>query len=364
MDNNTDALILNTVYYTTGNVIDDVFRAPHIESGTDSPDSVFYSYMNPQPEDGADYAPADYGRYWHGYRIVIAPLLTVFSLSGIRALNMAAQTALVFFVLLALYRRGRREMMVPFALMWFSLGPLTLFFSLQYSSTFYVTMALCLTIALMYGKRSFSWLCFAFEAAGVLEAYFDFLTYPAVCFAVPAILFFALDAKNAAGFKERVRQLFFMGLAWGVGYIGMWAGKWVLSTLLTSENALLSATQSIRTRTSSGQDEYSFTYAGTLMKNIVYFANKALAAVTAAAAAAAVVMRMMTRRTGARCNMPAVGIVALCALTPFVWYILTVNHSYIHAWFTFRELSICLYGVMTVLYMLLFPPYEACVNKR
>lgn len=60
-----------------------------------------------------EYQEAHYGRYWHGYQVVLAPLLTVFDLSQIRWLNAALQIALAAAVLLTLYARGRKDMLLP-----------------------------------------------------------------------------------------------------------------------------------------------------------------------------------------------------------------------------------------------------------
>ncbi len=51
--------------------------------------------------------------------------------------------------------------------------------------------------------------------------------------------------------------------------------------------------------------------------------------------------------------LPVMGIVAVCALMPFGWYLALGNHSYLHSWFTFRELSIFFYGGFTISYLYL-----------
>ena len=46
-------------------------------------------------------------------------------------------------------------------------------------------------------------------------------------------------------------------------------------------------------------------------------------------------------------NLKSVNIsVLLCAILPFLWYMVVSNHSYIHYWFTYRILAISIYAIL------------------
>lgn len=356
LDNFTDALMLNETYYKGGSFAEDMLSSVHIckDGAADNTVEAFYDYMT-----GAEgeYYEESYGRYWHGYQVVLAPLLTVFNISSIRFLNMAVQLVLVAAVLLALYARGRRDMLIPYGLMWLSLIPVTLFYSLQFSSTFYVMVLLSLLIAVKSERLSFAKLCFSFEIAGILEAYFDFLTYPLVAFGVPVILWFALDAEKRQPLRRRIGQLVKLGVSWVCGYLGMWSSKWIIAALFAKDNTLATAIGSVKFRSSMQIGDTAISYLDVLKANVVHYMFRGFAVLFAAGILLWLVQWIRQRKRGAAPDLhgilPVMGIVAVCALMPFGWYFAVGNHSYLHSWFTFRELSIFFYGGFTIPYLYL-----------
>lgn len=66
---------------------------------------------------------------------------------------------------------------------------------------------------------------------GISTAYFDFLTYPLVTFGIPMIFCILINEKNTC---ENWKEMPIMGIHWGIGYLGMWAEKWLIGTVITS----------------------------------------------------------------------------------------------------------------------------------
>ncbi len=356
LDNFTDALMLNITYYKGGSFAEDMLSSAYIQNDENDPLESLYGYVT-----GAEgeYQEAYYGRYWHGYQAVLAPLLTVFDLLQIRYLNMALQIALAAAVLLTLHACGRKDMLLPYAILWISLMPAALFYSLQFSSTFYIMAVLSLVIASRSGKFDFAKLCFAFEIAGILEAYFDLLTYPLVTFGVPAILWFALDAERKQSLLRRIRQLVLLGVSWGLGYLGMWSSKWVIAALFAGDNTLETAYQAIKFRSAMQlTGDVKITYLDVIKANVFFYVSRGFVAVFAAGVLLWLIKWFRQRKNKPdpelRSVLPAMAAIAVCALTPFAWYLVTANHSYLHSWFTFRELGIFLYGGFTIPYLYLY----------
>lgn len=93
-----------------------------------------------------DYEVRNYGRYWHGYQIILCPLLCFLTYAEIRQINMFLQIAAVFvFVFLAATSR-KRMLCLPFFVMYIFLSPVSLFSSLQYSPCFYIMMLALLVL--------------------------------------------------------------------------------------------------------------------------------------------------------------------------------------------------------------------------
>lgn len=57
-------------------------------------------------------------------------------------------------------------------------------------------------------------------------------------------------------------------IAWGIGYVGMWMGKWVIASLFTDENIIYDAVKQIKFRSGNTYKEETYTYIGTIKNNI------------------------------------------------------------------------------------------------
>lgn len=355
LDNFTDAIMLNMIFYKDGTFADNMLLNQYVSGTNPSPVEILFEYMA-YGLDSTQYITS-YARYWHGYQAILTPLLVLFNVNEIRAINTLAQLMVVIGVVAFLSKRKRADMIIPFAMMYFSLAPVSLFNSFQFSSTFYVMSLLSLVVASKYEKWSFAKLCFAFEVAGIAEAYFDFLTYPAASLGVPMIMYFALDAAARKTFVQRAKELVMMGAAWVFGYGGMWSGKWVVATLFTDENVISNAIASVKYRSSTSIDDRALSYSETLYRNVLFLseANGGVFWIFIAVALIACLLLLVSKRKMARqANLAVALMIGICCVIPFVWYLVTMNHSTMHAWFTFRELSITVYGAMTLLYLTLY----------
>lgn len=166
LDNHTDPLMLDILYYKTGSFTDDVLLASYVEVKDYKPDEALFAYLW---DENHDYFTSYYSRYWHGYQVVLKPMLMLFTLSSIRLINFIAQTGLAFAVMGILIVKKRGELAIPFFAAWVCLMPFTVYLSLQYSSTFYVTMGLSLLVVILYDKLDLAKLCILFEIGGIAE---------------------------------------------------------------------------------------------------------------------------------------------------------------------------------------------------
>lgn len=355
LDNSTDAKMVDIIYNKGETFAEDMLLCRYISDENVYVADTLFNYMRGEAD--KDFEEISYGRYWHGYQSVLTPLFFFFNISQIRTLNMAAQIVLIFAIVALLGMRQRADMIIPFASMYLTLAPISLFYSFQFSSTFYVMCFLLLAVLLKYDKWSFTKLCFAFEVAGILEAYFDFLTYPAVSFGVPMIMYFTLDASARKTLLQRVKGIILMPAAWGFGYVGMWSGKWVVASAFTDENIIADAISNLKFRSSTSQGEDVYTYFGTVMNNVYYVvnSNNGLFRIIIIAMVIVCLLWLLRKKGDSLCaNAASVAAIAVCCYIPFAWYLVTINHSNIHSWFTFRELSITVYGAMTLLYLTLY----------
>ena len=283
----------------------------------------------------------DYGRYWHGYLLYVKPLLMVFNYGQIRYLIGAVQFAILTMVLYLFVKKCKEKHVIPFMAAYLFLNPAALSLSLQYFPASVLTMLQFVVILLneeKYRQNLMRWI-YHFFVVGCLIAYFDFLTYPMLTLGMPLIF---LLAENRKSIREDI--LFFVRscAAWGIGYAAMWGSKWILGTLLTKENMIADALDNVLLRVGATESEVQISALEVIMKNIG--ANK-LCLVFVVFVFSMIVLYKIREKRKIEFKRVNIGIL-LCAILPFMWYVVISNHSYIHFWFTYRILAISIYATL------------------
>lgn len=282
-----------------------------------------------------------YGRYWHGYLLYLKPLLMVLNYGQIRYLIGAVQFALLAAVLYLFVKKQKEMHVIPFMAAYLFLNPAALLLSLQYFPASVLTMLQFIVILLKedkYRNNLMRWI-YHFFIVGCLIAYFDFLTYPLLTLGMPLVF---LLAENRKSLKEDISFFIGTSASWGIGYAVMWGSKWVLGTLLTKENMVADALGNVLLRVGATESESKVSALEVIMKNIC--ANK-LCLVFAIFVFSIIVLYKIREKRKIELKRVNIGIL-LCAMLPFMWYVVISNHSYIHFWFTYRILAISIYAIL------------------
>lgn len=190
-----------------------------------------------------------YPRYWHGYHVLLKPLLEFMDYQSIRRSNAIVQLLLVVLTSCLLVWRKMKGYVIPFLLSYFMLMPVALAKSLQFSSCFYIFTLAMIAILLLKNKGEGRYEYFTFLNIGIATSYFDFLTYPIATFGVPAVLFLFMHSEYAL--ERKLSSLLKSLFCWGVGYAGMWSLKWIIASLITGEDIIRNALNGFLARTSS-----------------------------------------------------------------------------------------------------------------
>ncbi len=202
----TDGLLLNVSYTETEDGRTDILLNTNVEVDGRNPMDSFYEMLVMAND---NYIIEHYGRYWHGYQIILRPLLCLFTYSDILQINMILQLALVFVLIGILIKSENWILIVPFFGMYIFLSPVSLFSSLQYSPCFYVMMFALIVIFGLGKNMHDTSRNILFLVAGIATAYFDLLTYPLITLAVPLIACLSYDSRWLSATKKKV---------WGGGY--------------------------------------------------------------------------------------------------------------------------------------------------
>ena len=313
-------------------------------SGMDAPSTLYARYHDGEPIRSS----WTYPRYWHGYLILTKPLLSVFNYRQLGILNGMVQLLLTLLVCWRLKRLGLGRYAPAWMLVWLMLMPAALAVCLQFTPCYLIAAVAVLVLLWLPEERvdARGWLVFLYS--GIATAYFDFLTYPLAAFGIPAV-FFALRLR-AASTEKKLGRLAQSGLAWGWGYAGMWASKWLLATVLTGQNVLKDAAEQAALRSSSsaavnGMNEIAYSPLFTIGINLGTFL------VTPVTLGLAVLLLDTVRRVRRAGPLPWRKIRGQLLLyggigvLPMVWYVLLQNHSLVHSWFTNKASSVLVLAV-------------------
>ena len=337
LDNWTDSIMLLTAAYEgPEGLLDRAMGSYYKRTEGLNPQESLVSQYGENGKDPEDTYVISYGRYWHGYLVFLKPLLLFFDYGGIRMVNLLLQTGVNLYLMFLLYRKNQKRYIFPYVLTVLLLMPLTTAWSLQFSSVFYL-FAAGLIVMIRYQdqwKRGEPYFYY-FLILGMLTSYFDFLTYPLATFGIPAVMYVCL---NREALKTEIFKGIGFGLSWAMGYVGMWAGKWLIGSLFTGSDLVSDAMNSVSIRTSGGSEEVAFSTLEMLGKNVTTFLDNPLIWVGFFFILLLLILGLIKgdRRTLRRDLIVFGGI----SLLPFIWYLGTGNHSYMHFWFTYKELCI------------------------
>ncbi len=343
-------------------------------------------------------ANQQYLRYWHGSIALVRPLLTVFNVKQIYVLN-----AVILLLLLALFIvvSLSRGLGVPAFAMVSGLVAAGCWFvplSLEYTWTFMIMLAgSVVSVLLAVEKKSGKYATF-FMLIGMVTSYMDFLTTETVTLLVPLLIIIWIessdqgvdhrymdkvspdgDRKNYSvkgnvaetgtggndkkteeeakgSFLRAIRRsvgsqgrfklpyLYEMSLrsavSWAIGYVGMWALKWILTALVFKESTVPFVSEHIGERLSGdivGLNVFSY-LAGAVAKNIGCLFPLGFGSIGAVAGIFLLVFAAYIGFVyrGKDYDGKCILLFAITGLVPYVRYLVLHNHSFIHYFFTYR----------------------------
>ena len=341
LDNFTDALMLLTASYPCDrNVWRGAVDAKRYHINGENPVKTL---LNVYGEAKAAEAIA-YERYWHGYLIFLKPLLLFFSYTQIRYFFMAGQLFL-FSLLIASLAARKKELVIPTAFLWLFMNPMATMCSLQFNSIIVVAFSAMILIVVLNDiwKDDIDKWGLLFLCIGGVTSYLDLLTYPLVALGAPLILF--LSFRGTATMRSSMRYILTLSSFWVIGYAGMWAGKWILGSVITGEDIIGNAFAQIQLRTSpflSREHNKRTTFVMVIKKMLEYSWKYIMMSAIVALSYVSVYKLRQIKRLKVKNILPY----AVIGIYPFGWYLASRNHSYIHAFFTYRELAITVYAIM------------------
>lgn len=281
-----------------------------------------------------------YARYWHGYLVVLKPLLWLTNFNTIRLLAAIVQSVLAGVLVARYARRGENfisgALVISFPFLYF----FGLYSSLSLSICFYI-LAISLLAQEKWHEKFLEkgGYCEFFLIVGMATAYFDLLTYPLVTLGYPLCVALSLGNFN---WKRNMCRFVTYCAEWTIGYLGMWAGKWVLTDVLTGGKIIENAVDTIRFRTGTAGSMPLFAgFISVLQKNLSVYQNWAFVLFLMAVGIILGHKFLKNKKMIWKKETTAQSLtVALVGILPFVWTLMVQNHSEEHWMFTYKIFSI------------------------
>ena len=351
-DNFTSAIMLNIMGTSSSGSLDDVLLAPRLAIG-DSLEDMSLNSLSVVADGLTEDAPIiNYPRYWHGYEVLLKPLLVIFNINQIRQISLIAVTALstILAVQFAQRRGIAAGLSVTIPLAGFNIVVVCQGLSLVMTFLVGLTASVLLAATQKWWSKDWRMIIISAFLCGAITNYLDFLCTPLVALGLPLLTFvmccFDSEAMNNKPF-EILKVCILLSISWAIGYGLLWITKWILCSLVTGYDALGDAlgAASMRTSTSGGELPQAISRFDAIKRNVNFafpWWSKLfilIGSFTALGASIALIARG-SRIISRKVLSLALGCVFV-ALLPIVWYLALSQHSYVHTWFTYRNLMLC-----------------------
>ena len=357
-DNYTDALMINTAYSIDSkiplyssfvarkNYIPEVTEKIYEDTSGELKSASKYKHHNEVGEledtvNGEKLESFEYARYWHGYLTILRPLLLIANLEQIRTIFTIIISALFIIFVYLIYKKINFTVAAIFAMGLISIEYFYLGFSMQGIFIFFITMISSIILLAKNGKMKN--LSIFFFAIGMVTNFFDFLTVPMVTYAIPMILHFLLKQKEEkVTVKNVLIDVIKYGMLWGIGYGLTWVTKWILVDFIYNKNIIKTAIDQVFYR-STGTNEILLK--DVIKKNFKY--EKRFFPITTALTFVIIDLQLAIGKLKIKTNKISLkGYVIeilpylIIGVMPIIWYSILKDHSYKHAFFTYRNILI------------------------
>lgn len=343
LDNYTDAIMLDTAYSmdTNSPLESTMFMRRGYRRGenlilnsVDTPDVPIDNLEANISETNTSYY--EYFRYWHGYMIFLRPLLVFFNYSEIRVILVVVITLFAMLLVYLSYKKVDKILAVATILMLIASNFWAIGLSMQYVSVFVITLLSSIYIVARKDKIKNG--VMLFFVIGMLTSFFDLFTTPVLTLGIPMI--FWIYTKNKE--KNTLTGSISILLAWGAGYSFAWLSKWVLMDAFYGVGAIKDAIDKILLYTVSNK-EVTVSIIKIIVTNI--YCIELPLVICIGVLTVSFIYKLCVVKTKMDKSIYQY---ILISLSPFVWYFLVKNHSYIHAGFTYRLLLITIFSLSVV----------------
>ena len=275
----------------------------------------------------------EYARYWHGYLVFLRPLLLFLNYKQISILMLV-----LFLGLLG----GNCYLLAKKSGIW---SAVALVFAYLLVDTLFVTRSLneitCFILALIFSigillrnKKSMG-LAIYFFLIGSITNFVDFLTNPIITYGMPITMFFIVNEEKSM--RKTFKIYFQTAIAWAIGYGLTWGSKWVITDLVLHRNIISNAIEQILFRTNDNSYNMDL-----LVERVQFYLSNMTIFIIGIVL---VIFAINPKREREHNDFLETFPFFIAILIPIVWYMVVLNHSIVHTFFTYRNMIVSIFAL-------------------
>lgn len=295
----------------------------------------------------------EYARYWHGYLVVLRPLLALFDYNAIRIVLAIITLICVVAMLVLLYKKVNLISSVIFLIGLLSICIWVVTQSINESLIFLV--ALVSSIILLFRYKKMKRIGIFFFIVGSVSSFIDLLTAPIVTLGITAIIYFLLLQQEEKDVKIYIKKLVEVIITWGLGYGLTWAMKWLIVELCFENRPMISQviTQVLFRSKIPVRNGVAIINRWIVVKrNLEFLSTPVIVAIIIIGFVLAIAFMIKNRnkeiefKENFKKCIPYIVIFFL----PIIWFVSITQHSYTHAFFVYRILIISIISLLLIIY--------------
>ena len=294
----------------------------------------------------------EYARYWHGYLVLLRPLLALFNYKGIRIVLLIFTILAAGVLVILLGKKINLLTGIIFAIGLLSINIFIVSRSINEILVFLV--AFISSIFLLLRKDKIKHIGLFFFVVGSVTNFIDLLTAPLVTLGLTAVTYFLLLQKDEekVSVKKYILELIKIGAMWCIGYGLTWVSKWVITELVYGRPIVSQAIQQAMFRSKlpvyNGQE--IFGTMDVIERNLEFLSKATMLMIAAIAIIYLTVMAIKNYKKDVDFgeNLKKCIPYILIFFFPIVWYVVLKQHSYTHVNFTYRLLCISVICVLII----------------
>ncbi len=282
----------------------------------------------------------EYARYWHGYMILLRPLLLVFNISQIRLLF---SIILIVFSLILIYSIYKKIDLITSIIFLLGLFGCSIFIVGQSLSEIPVFLVALITSIIILKKKDIDkYIGIILFINGSIIGCTDLFTTPLISLLLPLTLYFLVSKKKSN--KDSLKKYLLLCVLWGIGYIVTWVSKWVLLDLIYNRGVIKQSLYQAQVRSI----KETIPYYKALARVISYYSRTNLIITFLIPALSmyiyARVNKKKVNKKDSICLLPFI----INAIIPFIWFFIIRNHSILHPFFSYKLMMIFIINILLI----------------